>query len=379
MRTSRGQAQGWILDRFVGEGGIEAFFRDSIPYFLEMGYKFVDLQHAAEGVRSSGMLIKGLARVGHERLAAADLAEASGYRLTARDEYHRAAKCFGRAQWAIFDDTERKRELHRKCVAAYGKAMGLNEYAAEKVVIPCEGGRLFGILHLPPADGPVPCVLFVPGLDMIKEDYPSIERNGLVQRGMAVLSIDGPGHGETRLDGGLTWRVSADGDNYAVAAVAAVDYLAGRHEIDAERIGVFGVSQGSYWAPVMAANEPRLRACACMMGSFYEQGFGLGQPTFKENVMYMTGAADEREVDEIVPHISVEGIEDRIVCPLLVLHGEFDDLTPEEDAVLFVRRATAASSTELVVYENEFHALGGVSPEAFNKAADWLATHLAAA
>jgi dipeptidyl aminopeptidase/acylaminoacyl peptidase len=379
MRTVRGRSQGWILDRFVASGGLETLFREALPYFLEMGYKYVDLMHAAASAKSAGLLLKGLCRVGEERLAAAAVAEEHGHRVTARDEYHRASKCFSRAQWMIFDDTPLKRELHAKCLFAYDKVVALNPYPTEKVEIACDGGTLFAVLHLPPGADRVPCVVFCPGLDMVKEDYPNVERNSFLERGMAVISFDGPGHGETRLNGRLRWRVGADGDNYAAAATALVDYLATRPEIDSSRVGVFGISQGSYWGPIMAAAEPRLRACACMMGSFYEQGFDLGQPTFKENFMYMTGSESEAEAEALIPFVTLDGIETEIRCPLLVLHGEMDELTPEEEARRFVDRAVNADPREIVIFENEFHPLGGVSPEAFNHVADWLHDNLSAA
>lgn len=372
MRTARGRAQGWILDRFVASGGLETLFREALPYFLEMGYKYVDLLHASDGVKSAGLLVKGLRRVGEERLRAAIAREEEGHLLTARDEYHRAAKCFGRAQWAVFEDNELKRQLHAQCVTAYERVIALSDYPMEKVEIEFDRGRLFAVLHLPHGVANVPCVVFCPGLDMIKEDYPNVENNAFVKRGMAVLSFDGPGHGETRLSGGLRWQIEPQRDNYGPAATAIVDYLTRRPEIDSDHIGVFGISQGSYWAPIMASCEPRLKACACMMGSFYEQGFDFGQPAFKENLMYMTGAETEDEVNAIIPNITVEGIEERIECPLLVLHGEMDELTPEEDARRFVERATNAEPRELIIYENEFHPLGGVSPQAFNTVADWL-------
>lgn len=378
MRTARGRGQGWILDRFVAAGGLETLFREALPYFLEMGYKYVDLLHASSGAKSTALLIKGLRQVGAERLRAAAEADAEGHFLSARDEYHRAAKCFGRAQWAVFADNELKRELHAQCVAAYGRVVELNDYPMEKIEIEFGGGRMFGVLHLPIGAVSAPCVLFCPGLDMIKEDYPNPENNALVKRGLAVFSFDGPGHGESRLNGGLRWQIEPRHDNYGAAAHALVDYLSGRPEIDPERIGIFGISQGSYWAPIMAGVEPRLKACACMMGSFYEQGFDLGQPTFKENLMYMTGSDTEEEVDEIIPNITLDGLEQDVRCPLLVLHGELDELTPEEDARRFVNRAVYAEPRELVIFENEFHPLGGVSPQAFNKVADWLTGMLAA-
>jgi dipeptidyl aminopeptidase/acylaminoacyl peptidase len=113
-----------------------------------------------------------------------------------------------------------------------------------------------------------------------------------------------------------------------------------------------------------------------MMGSFYEQGFDTGQPTFKENLIYMTGRETEEEVDALIPAITVDGVEPEIECPLLVLHGELDELTPREDAERFVERAVKARKKELVIFENEFHPLGGVSPQVYDKVADWLHDNL---
>jgi dipeptidyl aminopeptidase/acylaminoacyl peptidase len=377
MRTARGRGQGWILDRFIATGGLESLFRDGLPYFLEMGYKYVDLLHATDGVRSAGHLLKGLVRVGEERLAAARAAEKRGRSVSARDEYHRAAKCFARAQLGIFEASALKKEIHARCLSAYDRVIALNDYPIEKVQIGFDGGTISAYLHLPNrSDGPFPCVVFCPGLDMIKEDYPNPENNILVKRGMAVLSFDGPGQGESRLHGGLRWELNGGGDNYGAAATALVDYLSARPEIDPHQLGVFGISQGSYWGPIMASREQRLKACACMMGSFYEQGFDLGQPFFKENLMFMMEVDDENEIDAVIPLISLDGIEASIQSSLLVLHGEFDELTPEEDARRFVERAVNAEPRELIIYENEFHPLGGVSPEAFNTAADWLQEQL---
>jgi dipeptidyl aminopeptidase/acylaminoacyl peptidase len=206
-----------------------------------------------------------------------------------------------------------------------------------------------------------------------------VENNIFLKRGMAVLSLDGPGHGESRIRGSQRWQISEEtGDNYSEAGYAAVEALAAREDIDLGRIGVFGISQGSYWAPIMAARDKRIRACVCMMGSFYEQGFDIGQPTFKENLMYMTGFSEESEVDRLIPRITLDGMEGEVESSLLVLHGEFDELTPADDAERFIARAVSAAERELVIYEDEFHPLGGVCPEAFAKAADWLAQRLEA-
>src|SRR5262249_49426351 len=155
------------------------------------------------------------------------------------------------------------------------------------------------------------------------------------------------------LRGGLRWRVDGAGDNYADAALAVGNYLENRNEVDIERIGAFGISQGSYWVPRMAAKEKRLKACAMMMGSFYEQGFDAGQPTFKETLMYLTGCESEEEVDELIPYITLAGVEQELEASLLILIGEFDELAPAQDAQMFMNRAIKADKKDLVIFENE--------------------------
>ena len=103
-----------------------------------------------------------------------------------------------------------------------------------------------GLLHLPPSKGPFPCVIFIPGTDMHKEQVPNPEDNIFAKRGLACLSIDGPGQGESLL---RMLKVHVETWNYERAVTAALDYLETRPEIDAARIATFGVSTGSYWSP----------------------------------------------------------------------------------------------------------------------------------
>ena len=98
-----------------------------------------------------------------------------------------------------------------------------------------------------------PCALLIGGLESTKEESYLFEHL-CHERGMATFAFDGPGQGEMFFDIGL----QADFERYASAAV---DYLEGRPEIDAARIGVLGRSLGAYYSVRSAACEPRLRAC----------------------------------------------------------------------------------------------------------------------
>ncbi|OLC65254.1 MAG: hypothetical protein AUI47_09465 [Acidobacteria bacterium 13_1_40CM_2_68_5] len=101
-------------------------------------------------------------------------------------------------------------------------------------------------------------MLFISGLDSAKEEHATFERFFL-QRGLATLTLDGPGQGET-------WYRMKMRVDFEVTATAAIDWLRGRGDVDDTRVGICGVSLGGYLAPRCAAFEPRLKAVASCGG-----------------------------------------------------------------------------------------------------------------
>src|SRR3546814_16668338 len=69
------------------------------------------------------------------------------------------------------------------------------------------------VFHKAPGAGRKPTVLYIPGMDATKDDYPSPYNNEFTRRGMNVCSMDGPGQGECNLN-----RVWLTTDNYARSA-----------------------------------------------------------------------------------------------------------------------------------------------------------------
>jgi dienelactone hydrolase len=97
-------------------------------------------------------------------------------------------------------------------------------------------------LLLPPGKGPFPAVVIVPAGHvgrMAAATFP----NFFLAEGFAVLSYD-------------RRREPAPFETYAEDAVAAVDSLRGRSDIDRARIGLWGHSQGG-WLSIIAASKSR--------------------------------------------------------------------------------------------------------------------------
>ncbi|MFB3923323.1 MAG: dienelactone hydrolase family protein [Terriglobia bacterium] len=101
----------------------------------------------------------------------------------------------------------------------------------------------------------------------------------------------------------------------------ALDYLASRPEVDAKRLGVFGMSMGSTKAWWLAALDPRVKLCldVCCLTDFDEL---IKDDNLKGHGIYYF-------VPGLLKHFSTAMINELIVPrPRLSVNGRQDDLTP---------------------------------------------------
>jgi dipeptidyl aminopeptidase/acylaminoacyl peptidase len=241
----------------------------------------------------------------------------------------------------------------------FAKYIEYAKHPITRVEVPFGNKAMPAYLHLPhkPAPGEkFPCVLYIDGMDGCKEMMVSAYGDQHLERGIAVLAIDGPGQGEC-----CTIPIPVTPRNHGDAAVAAVDFLAARPEIDASRIAVRGVSMGTYFTPCAAAAlGGRIRGVA-MMAVCQEPGFNMifnmASPTFKLRYMFMTGIEDEDEFDEYAKQFELFSIADKIKCPYLCVAGEDDQLSPIEYSYELFDKIK--SPKKLVVYEGAEHGIMG--------------------
>jgi len=130
---------------------------------------------------------------------------------------------------------------------------------------------LAALLLMPPAEQPVPAAVIIQGSGSSdrSNQWSRDIADALVCNGMAVLLTDKRGSGAS----GGDWRV-AGFTELAVDALAGVDFLQGRPEIDRRRIGLVGLSQGGWVAPLAAARSAEVAFVVNVSGaavSFAEQ------------------------------------------------------------------------------------------------------------
>src|SRR5262249_40637334 len=145
---------------------------------------------------------------------------------------------------------------HARAVRCLTDALRYLDPPGRRVEIPFEGTRMVGVLREPPGVGPHPVMIMIPGLDSAKEELRRTEELFL-ERGIATFSVDGPGQGEAEYD------LAIRGD-WEVPGAAIIDYLVTEPALDPDRIGVWGVSLGGYYAPRVASGDGRVKACVAL-------------------------------------------------------------------------------------------------------------------
>lgn len=374
-KMRRWREQRWLLDQVVQTRGLDWDQGRTGKILRNCGPGVQgDVQEISRRVQKFVDIPREFARGAARREELAREAEKAGHLVDAREHYYIAATFYTNAMWGVYEDGNEKRKAwaERKRVC-YDKFIEYAGRPIERVELPYQGKSIAALLHLPPsrkAGERLPCVLYIPGMDGVKEDNP-MHNDPLLERGIAVLAIDGPGQGETREHG-----IKCTASNYEDAGKLACDYLVKRPEIDPDRLAIMGSSMGSYWGPRVAAVESRFKACA-VSGVNVEPGqntiFNSASPTFKLNYMYMAGYDDEAAFDEFAKTLTLKDVAPKIRCPYLIVAGEDDDLCPIEFVYQFMNAIPGPKV--LVVYEGEKHSIR--NPRARMMLVDWLADRLA--
>jgi dienelactone hydrolase len=374
-KMKRWREQRWLLDQIIQSRGIDwdqgrtgKILRNCGPGVQS------DLQEITRRIQKFVDIPREFARVAARREALGRETEMAGHFVEAREHYYTASCFYTNAMWAIYEDGNPQRlAWQEKKRACYDKFIQCAGRPIERVEFPYEGKLVQALLHLPPgvkAGEKAPCIMYIPGMDGVKEDNP-MNNDPLLERGIAILAVDGPGQGETRERG-----IKCTASNYADMGKLVYDYLVKRPEIDADRIGVMGSSMGSYWAPCVVAAEPRFKACA-VSGVCVEPGqfaiFNMSSPTFKLNYMYMAGYDDEAAFDEFAKTLTLEGIGAKITCPYMIVAGEDDEHCDMKFVYALMEEIRGPKL--LVVYEGEKHSIK--NPRARVLLTNWLADRLA--
>jgi alpha-beta hydrolase superfamily lysophospholipase len=302
----------------------------------------------------------------HEKLAAE--AAAKKRRVTAAEGYLRAAIYYHYAKHLFAGVPGEYRAAHDNMLRCYRIAAADTDPPMQHVAFPFEGAQLAGWLRVPRGVTRPPVAIILPGLDACKEELHAWS-NAFIKRGMATVTLDGPGQGETAFQ----LPVRAD---WGRVAGAVIDVLEQRADVDGRTVGVVGQSLGALYAPLAAAGEPRIKACIANCGPFDWAVTLPRMPAISQEVFRVrSGAKTQAEVDQLAARLTLAGKAENIRCPLLVVFGAGDRLIAPSEGERLAR--TASGPTEFVLYEEGNHVCFNISYRFRPLTADWMAEALA--
>jgi dienelactone hydrolase len=321
--------------------------------------------------------------LGEALAARAAAEEAEGFRGGAGRKYLRAAVyLFTDERMAPHHGPDRL-PLYHRMLDCFRRGVTLRGEPVEFVEVPFQGYLLPALFHRAPGPGRHPAMIHFDGFDVTKE-WMHLSRlpQELALRGVSTLMLDHPGvGGALRL---LGLPASSRSEEWAAAAM---DWLERRADVDARRVGVVAMSLGGYYAPRAAAFEPRL-ACCVAWGARWDNALSHGRilsdpdaarsvSGWVDHAKWVYGSDDLEVVRARIAEMTLEGVAERIACPLLVLHGENDRQVPLDQAERTVAAAVNSPRRDLRVFTRAEggaeHVQGDLFSVAVDHIADWVA------
>ena len=287
--------------------------------------------------------------------------------LTAAEMFQRAGVYYHFASFLFTHDQAQMKAANMKAVECRQTALPYLRPPGERVEIPYEGKKLYGILRKPEGVKNPPVVVMAVGLDSTKEETDAYEQP-FHPRGMATLAFDGPGQGEGQYEFGIR------GD-YEVPVKAVIDYVEMRDDLDSNRIGMWGVSLGGYYAPRATAFEKRIKACIALGGPFdFGAAFDTLPDLTRQTFMARSRSRDVVEAKEKAKTLSLIGLAQNITCPIFIVNGRHDRVVPAADAERLAREVRGPA--ELVMVEDGNHIANNRAYRWRSQSADWMAEQL---
>lgn len=187
------------------------------------------------------------------------------------------------------------------------------------------GKKVTGLLSLPKnRAAPLPIVILMHGLgDNKKVDYVSYGNDLFLKNGYAVLRIDFSEHGERKndvYDFGLTGNYKHWSRNIISQTVfdlrRAIDFIETRKELDAQRIGYYGISLGGIAGTIFCGIDSRIKVPIVALAG--------GQL----NLLYEKAALTKEAKDFVSIIEPLNFVEQIAPRPFLMLNAKNDEIVP---------------------------------------------------
>jgi len=337
------------------------------PRFIANGVVLTDFEELTGSLSSyNDWCSAWSARAAHHEQLGREALEKK-HLLTGGECLQRAGVYYHFASFLFVHDQTQMRAAHKNQIECRQAALPHLRPAGERVEIPYQGTTLAGILRKPAGVERPSVVVMAVGLDSTKEEGDAYETPFLA-RGMATLIFEGPGQGEAQYD----FAIRGD---YEVPVKAVLDFVEQRFDLDANRIGMWGVSLGGYYAPRAAAFDERIKACVALGGPFNWGAAWGGLPELtREAFRVRSHCKTQDEARKNANTLSLEGVAQNITCPLFIVNGRLDRIVPAKDAERLAREAKGPVT--LMMIEDGNHIATNRAYRWRSQSADWMKEQL---
>ncbi len=251
----------------------------------------------------------------------------------------------------------------------HGISLAQTVYEEISFVNEAQDIQLGGMLFLPHSNDPYPAVVIIHGSGTSRRDnqwYVTLA-HALQENGIAVLLPDKRGSEKS----GGNWR-TASFEDLATDTVAAVDYLKGRDDLPITTLGIAGLSQGGFLAPVAATMSSDIGFVVNLVGAavtieeqlLYEENHNLRQmgllPGISNLVAYPAAwsirEVRQKEFWDAVGNFDPLPYWQAVEVPASVLFGEADTNVPTAESAARLQGLNKGN-IEVRTYEGSGHAL----------------------
>ena len=311
--------------------------------------------------------------------------EDAGHKLSAGEKLKRAAN-YGLVAERMQSREHPERALpYAKVLDSFLRGTALAHDNVRRVVIPYEGRELSALWTCATTGAKAPAVVFCNGLDSIKELlWFTRLPQALARRGISTLCVDQPGTGEALRLHDLV--ATHESERWASRWV---DWLGQQPEVDADRLGMTGISLGGYYAPRAVAFEPRF-ASGAVWGANHDWAEVQQKrirregenpvPHYWAHVRWVFGAQTMDDFIEKSKGMTMEGEMQRIRVPFLVTHGAHDRQISVDYAHRAYAQLTNSPRRELKIFTSREGGVEHVGADnmSFGRdyVADWFAETL---
>jgi dipeptidyl aminopeptidase/acylaminoacyl peptidase len=224
--------------------------------------------------------------------------------------------------------------------------------------------RLAGMIFVPEGEGPFPVAVIIHGSGTSRRNsrwYLSVTRH-LQDNGIAVLLPDK--RGSEKSEG--NWR-GADFEDLAGDTLATVEYIRNQELFTHSGIGLVGMSQGGWIAPIVAAKDKDIAFVVSMSGAsvttqqqlIHEEIHNISYYTWPFVARLLAPSTTKRilKMDHVKPYAEYDPVPywKKVDAPVFFAFGENDENMPVEACIKVLRENL---SVDLIkVYPDGGHAI----------------------